>query len=318
MQEYHAQRGIRDHHRRGHRRSARPGESAVVQPERSRTAKTRFVSQSRHHRYFRARLERQALHHGGGAGIGTVSTGQRGGHIAPGYLKVGPKTFDRRGRQFGCTVDLATILAKSSNVGTAKVALSLKPEQIYQHALLRFGLGQLTGSGYPGESAGMLSSYTHWRPIGIATHVTWLRAVGDAAAAGACLRHHRRAAVSSAPSPSSASQVQWPGEQRAWMPKVARSLIGAVDGASGGEGRYRHPRIAHRATGSPAKPAPPTRRWRAVIPANCIMAAVCRPGARNASQVCHCCGDRRAEPRPARGGHVGTRAAWWQRPCSPA
>jgi cell division protein FtsI (penicillin-binding protein 3) len=30
-------------------------------------------------------------------------------------------------------------------------------------------LGQVTGSGYPGESAGMLSQFAHWRPIGIAT-----------------------------------------------------------------------------------------------------------------------------------------------------
>jgi cell division protein FtsI (penicillin-binding protein 3) len=53
-------------------------------------------------------------------------------------------------------------------VGTAKVALSLKPEQIW-HTLSSLGLGQVTGSGFPGESAGMLSGYAHWRPVGIAT-----------------------------------------------------------------------------------------------------------------------------------------------------
>jgi cell division protein FtsI (penicillin-binding protein 3) len=81
-------------------------------------------------------------------------------------LKVGTKVFEDE-TNLG-TVDLATILAKSSNVGTAKVALSLKPEQIWK-TLTGLGLGQVTGSGYPGESAGMLSSYAHWRPIGIAT-----------------------------------------------------------------------------------------------------------------------------------------------------
>jgi cell division protein FtsI (penicillin-binding protein 3) len=49
-----------------------------------------------------------------------------------------------------------------------KIALSLKPEQIYR-TLTALGFGQVTGSGYPGESAGMLSHYSHWRPIGIAT-----------------------------------------------------------------------------------------------------------------------------------------------------
>ncbi len=85
---------------------------------------------------------------------------------SPGFMKVGNKVFEDESN-LG-VVDLATILAKSSNVGTAKVALSLKPEQIYR-TLTDLGLGTVTGSGYPGESAGMLSNYAHWRPIGIAT-----------------------------------------------------------------------------------------------------------------------------------------------------
>jgi len=85
---------------------------------------------------------------------------------APGFLKVGTKVFEDE-HNLG-SVDLATILAKSSNVGTAKVALSLQPEQIWS-TLTGLGLGQTTGSNYPGESAGMLSNYAHWRPIGIAT-----------------------------------------------------------------------------------------------------------------------------------------------------
>jgi cell division protein FtsI (penicillin-binding protein 3) len=85
---------------------------------------------------------------------------------SPGFLKVGTKVFEDE-HNLGA-VDLATILAKSSNVGTAKVALSLQPEQIWG-TLTNLGLGQVTGSSYPGESAGMLSNYSHWRPIGIAT-----------------------------------------------------------------------------------------------------------------------------------------------------
>jgi cell division protein FtsI (penicillin-binding protein 3) len=85
---------------------------------------------------------------------------------SPGYIKVGIKTFEDE-HDLG-PVDLGTILAKSSNVGTAKVALSLPPKQIYD-TLTALGLGQVTGSNFPGESAGMLSHYTHWREIGIAT-----------------------------------------------------------------------------------------------------------------------------------------------------
>jgi cell division protein FtsI (penicillin-binding protein 3) len=85
---------------------------------------------------------------------------------SPGFIQVGNKVFEDE-HDLG-VVDLATILAKSSNVGTAKVALSLKPEQIWR-TLTALGFGQVTGSEFPGESAGMLSNYTHWRPIGIAT-----------------------------------------------------------------------------------------------------------------------------------------------------
>jgi cell division protein FtsI (penicillin-binding protein 3) len=85
---------------------------------------------------------------------------------SPGFFKVGNKVEEDE-TNLG-VIDLATILAKSSNVGTAKVALSLKPEEIWS-TLSALGLGQVSGSGFPGESAGMLSNYSHWRPIGIAT-----------------------------------------------------------------------------------------------------------------------------------------------------
>ena len=85
---------------------------------------------------------------------------------SPGFFKVGNKVEEDE-HNLG-TIDLATILAKSSNVGTAKVALSLQPERIWS-TLSALGLGQVTGGSYPGESAGMLSNYSHWRPVGIAT-----------------------------------------------------------------------------------------------------------------------------------------------------
>jgi cell division protein FtsI (penicillin-binding protein 3) len=50
----------------------------------------------------------------------------------------------------------------------AHLALSLEPQLIW-NTLTRFGFGQVTTSGYPGESAGLLSNYSQWRPVGIAT-----------------------------------------------------------------------------------------------------------------------------------------------------
>jgi cell division protein FtsI (penicillin-binding protein 3) len=86
---------------------------------------------------------------------------------APGFFKVGVKTIEDEHGSLG-VINLATVLAKSSNVGMARLALSLEPQLIWK-TLTSLGFGQVTTSGFPGESAGLLSDYAHWRPIGVAT-----------------------------------------------------------------------------------------------------------------------------------------------------
>ena len=61
-------------------------------------------------------------------------------------------------------------------------ALRWKPKQIWS-TLDAFGFGQVTASGFPGESAGQLSNYSHWRNVSDRQHVARLRLVGDSAAA---------------------------------------------------------------------------------------------------------------------------------------
>jgi cell division protein FtsI (penicillin-binding protein 3) len=85
---------------------------------------------------------------------------------SPGYFKVGTKIFEDE-HNLGA-VDIATVLAKSSNVGMAHLALTLPPQEIW-NTLTKLGFGQVTTSGYPGESAGLLPPYAQWRPIGIVT-----------------------------------------------------------------------------------------------------------------------------------------------------
>ncbi len=85
---------------------------------------------------------------------------------SPGMLRVGIKTVKDK-RNLG-TIDVATVLAKSSNVGVVKIALTLEPEQMWR-TLDQLGFGRVTGSGFPGESAGILTSHQHWRPIAQAT-----------------------------------------------------------------------------------------------------------------------------------------------------
>jgi len=85
---------------------------------------------------------------------------------SPGFIKVGVKIFEDE-HPLGA-FNIATVLAKSSNVGMAHIALSLPPQEIWT-TLNHLGFGEVTTSGYPGESAGLLPNYSQWRPIGIAT-----------------------------------------------------------------------------------------------------------------------------------------------------
>jgi len=84
----------------------------------------------------------------------------------PGTLRVGIKTIKDK-HNLG-TIDVRTCLEKSSNVCVVKIALTLKPQEMWQ-ALHDLGFGAVTGSGFPGESAGILTGYDHWRSIGQAT-----------------------------------------------------------------------------------------------------------------------------------------------------
>lgn len=85
---------------------------------------------------------------------------------APGYVIVGPKKIEDK-HELG-RVSLTTILARSSNVGATKIAMSLEPDQLWA-TMAHFGLGALTESGFPGESAGLLTHFSHWQEISQAT-----------------------------------------------------------------------------------------------------------------------------------------------------
>ena len=84
----------------------------------------------------------------------------------PGFIKVGMKVIEDE-HNLG-TIDLATILAKSSNVGMAHIALALDKAAIW-NTLTGFGFGQVSATGFPGESAGVLTHYSHWRDLTVAT-----------------------------------------------------------------------------------------------------------------------------------------------------
>jgi len=70
-----------------------------------------------------------------------------------GWMMVAGKTI--KDTHANGTIDVTTVLQKSSNVGTVKIALNL-PKPLLWDTFYNFGFGSDTGSGFPGESAGRL------------------------------------------------------------------------------------------------------------------------------------------------------------------
>ena len=84
----------------------------------------------------------------------------------PGRFRVGRKTI-RDFRDYG-VIDVSTVIQKSSNIGASKMALAISPEYLW-NAFVSVGLGEVTGSAFPGESAGLLTDYGSWHEIERAT-----------------------------------------------------------------------------------------------------------------------------------------------------
>ena len=71
------------------------------------------------------------------------------------------------GSRFGF-LTFADVLAKSSNVGTIRVAQSLGERKLYDY-VRRFGFGEKTGIELPGETAGLLRHSSRWSLLSIAS-----------------------------------------------------------------------------------------------------------------------------------------------------
>ena len=70
-------------------------------------------------------------------------------------------------RNYGM-INVGRVITKSSNVGAAKIAATLSSEHMYD-VLHRFGFGEVSGCGFPGESPGFLPVSKSWGPVEKAT-----------------------------------------------------------------------------------------------------------------------------------------------------
>ena len=104
----------------------------------------------------------------------TVATAIEAGKVSPSTLintENGVFTVSNRkihDQHPSAMMSVSQVIQRSSNVGSAKVALMMKSETLWQ-GLSESGFGAQTGSNFPGEASGKLSDPKTWRPIKQAT-----------------------------------------------------------------------------------------------------------------------------------------------------
>ncbi len=85
---------------------------------------------------------------------------------APGRMTIGPATISDS-HAYG-TLSVSQIIQKSSNIGTAKMALQMPAQEMWE-LFTQVGFGQPPRFGFPGSVAGRVRPHKSWRPIEQAT-----------------------------------------------------------------------------------------------------------------------------------------------------
>lgn len=87
-------------------------------------------------------------------------------NTSPGYRRYDGHTI-RDTRDYG-KLSMTDVLVKSSNIGASEIALTVGGEEVWK-VFYDLGLGQVSGIGLPGESAGLLPNRPNWKDIETAT-----------------------------------------------------------------------------------------------------------------------------------------------------
>lgn len=85
---------------------------------------------------------------------------------APGRMTIGPATISDS-HPHG-VLSISQVIQKSSNIGTAKLALQMPAQELWE-LFTNSGFGQQPKFGFPGAVAGRVRPYKKWRPIEQAT-----------------------------------------------------------------------------------------------------------------------------------------------------
>ena len=98
---------------------------------------------------------------------------ESGSYVPDTVIETGPGWMMVEGKEvqdilnYG-TLDLTRVITKSSNIGASKIAFDIGAEAI-RNVLERVGMGQVSGTGFPGEQGGVLPNHRRWSRIETAT-----------------------------------------------------------------------------------------------------------------------------------------------------
>ena len=166
----------------------------------------------------------------------------------PGYFQVANKTIKDHDNEG--VIDLAMIIAKSSNIGMTKITLQLDPNAM-GNMYSRLGVGQQIGTGFPGEATGFVPKLKPAQLIeranlsyGYALHTTVLQAVQAYAviAAGGIKRQISLLKVDDAPEGAKVVDKKYTDQVKAMLQQVvaaegtgkrARTISYTVAGKTG-------------------------------------------------------------------------------------
>lgn len=87
--------------------------------------------------------------------------------IEAGRLRIGNRTIHDV-HVDNPVLSVSQVIQKSSNVGSAKIALAMEPQDLWQ-VFTTAGFGATPKSGFPGEASGRLRDFDNWKPIEQAT-----------------------------------------------------------------------------------------------------------------------------------------------------
>ena len=85
---------------------------------------------------------------------------------SPGWMRVGRNVV--KDEKDNGLLSLSQLLQISSNMGAARIVLSLPPNELW-NVLHRVGFGEATGAGFPGEQDGQLVKHDPWGSFTLAT-----------------------------------------------------------------------------------------------------------------------------------------------------